>query len=1020
MKAGRLVLCAALVVAAGRTHGSAPTPAGTGLSAPMTAGGDPRVGPIQDAYTTRTIQLTLTEGTAMAAAASPDGRWIAIDLLGSLWVLPSRGGEARKITPDLLEARQPTWSPDSEWIAFQGYDDEAWHIYVIAREGGEPKAITSGPFDDREPDWSHDGRLIAFSSDRAGGISTIWQVAPANGTIGQVSLRDGWMPCWSPGDREVVFVSADLGPGGIPTRASVPGLYAHTQGEDRLVLPAKDMPMPAAPACARVTSPIAYASPSGLYVSGQPVTKREDVFPFRPQWLRRDEILYTADGRIKRRSTFTDSVVDIPFKATVTLQRSTYTIAHRLLETTAPQRVGGIVSPAVAPDGRSIAFVAMSDVWILPLGGVPIRVTDDPFVELDPSWSPDGTEIAFASDRGGQMDLWIHNLKTSEDTKLTKDGGVSGAAWSPDGAHIAYRVDGRGVAIVNLRRDQHAFGVTRRDTGGEIGRPTWAADHSAIAFGALFPYSNRFREGMNQLLLQRLDTGGLFSSLLFPDHSAGDRQHNGPVWAPDGFHMAFVSEGRLWSVAVDASGAATSLPLEIGAPLRGEDRPEAPSWEKDSRHVVYLTPAGFRRVPADGGPGDRIPIQMAWKGAAPPARVVVHAGHVFDGVLEALHDESDIVIENGIISEVAGHRPELHAGAAVVQADRETVMPGLVEMHAHLSREYGERFGRIWLAYGITSLRIPAINAYEGLELRESFDAGRRPGPRVFSAGDPFDGARIYYPGGVSIESDEQLDRELERATTLGFDFFKTYVRLPDRFQKRVVEYAHARGLPVTSHELYPAIAFGIDGVEHLAGTSRRGYSPKVSATNIAYKDVIDLLAKSGVTLTPTIGILGGFLARATGDRALLTDERLALFPKSVVLMLADLASQRPDPRLDALVKPYETMLKSIVTAGGTIVAGTDAPIVPYGLSLHVELEEYVRSGMTPFQALQTATVNAARALGLDEELGTIEPGKRADLTFVGDDPLRDIRNARDVRRVMKGGRVYTLKELITPDRKDR
>ncbi len=79
---------------------------------------------------------------------------------------------------------------------------------------------------------------------------------------------------------------------------------------------------------------------------------------------------------------------------------------------------------------------------------------------------------------------------------------------------------------------------------------------------------------------------------------------------------------------------------------------------------------------------------------------------------------------------------------------------------------------------------------------------------------------------------------------------------------------------------------------------------------------------------------------------------------------------------------------------------------MPYGLGLHVELESYVHAGLTPFQALQTATVNAAQALGLDDELGTIEPGKLADLTFLGGDPLTDIRNTRDVKRVMRGGRL--------------
>src|SRR5262245_30728760 len=99
--------------------------------------------PSQDLSTTRQIELSLTEGTSMSASMSPDRRWIAIDLVGALWVLPSRGGEAKQITPPLLEARLPTWSDDSKSIAFQGYDDGVWHIYAIGRDGGEVKQLTS-------------------------------------------------------------------------------------------------------------------------------------------------------------------------------------------------------------------------------------------------------------------------------------------------------------------------------------------------------------------------------------------------------------------------------------------------------------------------------------------------------------------------------------------------------------------------------------------------------------------------------------------------------------------------------------------------------------------------------------------------------------------------------------------------------------------------------------------------------------------------------------------------------------
>ena len=160
---------------------------------------------LQDLATSREITLEIHEGTSMAAAASPDRRSIAIDLLGSIWILPFRGGEAKRITPELLEARQPSWSPDSKSIAFQGYEDGTWHVFVISRDGGAAKALTSGQFDDREPAWSHDGSRIAFSSDRQGGMTSIWTVVVATGEIRRIGTRDGWMPVWSPNDQEITY-----------------------------------------------------------------------------------------------------------------------------------------------------------------------------------------------------------------------------------------------------------------------------------------------------------------------------------------------------------------------------------------------------------------------------------------------------------------------------------------------------------------------------------------------------------------------------------------------------------------------------------------------------------------------------------------------------------------------------------------------------------------------------------------------------------------------------------------------
>ena len=952
----------------------------------------------QEPLTSREIDITLTEGTSMAAAASPDHRWIAIDLLGALWVLPYRGGNAKKITPDLLEAGQPAWSPDSESIAFQGYgDDGAWHIYVISREGGEARAVTSGEFDDREPAWSHDGNRIAFSSDRYGGITTIWTVGTQSHDVAQVNERDCWMPSWAPNGQEITCVSADVRQ---PPNNRHPGLWTIGVGRERMILDAAQAKIDVAAAAWNPDGVILALTANGrLFLEGRPVSgANEDVFPFRPQWISEGEVLYTADGHIKRRSIAGQTTV-VNFTATVPLKRDTYTIAHRqALEPTEAQPLMGIVHPVVSPDGRAIAFTALGDLWVYPIDGTPVRLTNDSAVELDPAWSPDGLQLAFSSDRSGHMNLWVRDFRTNQDTQLAEErGAVSGAAWSPDGNHIAYLVDGRSAKVLTVRRDEHRGVVPPAPIGGGgLGRPTWNGENKAIMVGSLFPFSNRFREGLNQALLLTLDPSGTFSSVLFPGHSAGNREDAGPAWSPDGLRMAFASEGALWNLPVDFKGAPTGPPRQIA-----DGDPESPSWEGDSRHLVYQTPRGLWRIPADGGQPERIPLDLQWQPSVPPDRVVVHAGHVLDGTTDGLRAETDIIVERGVIRELTDHNPDLHVGA-VVDASNETVIPGLIDMHVHVDPGYGENFGRAWLAYGITSVRIAAINPFEGLELREAIAHGRRAGPRTFMAGDPFEGVRTSAPGGVTLTSEGQIEAEIDRASVLGSDFLATEGRLSERVRKAVVQHAHARGLPVTSPKLYPAVAFGADGVE---GAGR------------GYRDFIDLVVKSGITLTPMIGIRGGFDARASGDKTLLFDPRLSLFPLPLVSMLTDDATRMPniqrDAERDAALKPYEATLKAISTGGGKIVAGTDAPAVPYGLGLEMEIESYVHAGLTPFQALQTATKNAATALGLDDQLGTVERGKLADLTFLGGDPLADIKNLRDVRRVMRGGRIYLVSDLI-------
>ncbi len=951
------------------------------------------------------ISLTIREGTSMAAALSPDGRTLMIDLLGSLWTLPASGGVATRVTEEYLDARQPVWAPDNRRVAFQGYAEGAWQLYVMNADGSGLRAVTSGPFDDREPSWSRDGNRIAFSSDRSGNYD-IFDVDLATSAVRQLTRNpaNDFFPAYSPASSTIAFVSERDDRRGVWTIDATTGAetsLAAAQG-------AVNAPSWSADGSTLIYNVIA-ANRSQLIVDGRALSTDEDVFPFRAQWASPSEVIYTADGKIKKRSIQGGAPSMIEFTAKVSFTRPPYRRAVRDFDSRAPRPVRGIMAPVISPDGSQVAFAALGDLWLMPIGpstslgtsGTARRLTNDRFVEMDPTWAPDGRSIAFSSDRDGSMDLWVRELESGADRKVAS--GATKASWAPRGSEIAYITRDGSLAVTGRAAPIHA---PIRD----VGRPTWAPEGS-IAITALQPYSTRFREGTNQLILVSTTGGADRRPNAVAHHSIGTREHDGPVWSRDGSKMAFVMDGVMHVMATTPAGEIAGAPRQLS-----DDIADSPSWAADSKRLLYQTANGFTLVDVTDGRTTDVPVNLSWSPAIPSGRTVIHAARVFDGNSPTLRHGVDIVIRDHRIEQVVDHRGDLHTGR-VIDAGDGVVMPGLIEMHAHLSKDYGEALGRIWLAYGITSVRNPAANAYEALEDKESIGAGVRRGPRVFATGGPFDGLRVFYSGGVPLANDGQFNAELQKTTRLGYDLIKTYVRLDDRLQKRVIDFAHANGLPVTSHEIYPAIASGADGVEHIRGTSRRGYNPKVTALNRSYQDVIELLTASKMTITPTIGISGVFPVALVRDPSRIDDPRFrTLFPASVVSDMERLSKSIARPDLDALaavLRPFGDTVRRVVKGGGVVIAGTDSPIFPYALAYHTELEIFTQSGLTPFEVLQTATTRAAEALGESANLGSIEAGKLADLVIVADDPLVDVRNARKVRTVIKNGEVHTLEELL-------
>ena len=989
----------------------------------------------------RQIEVTLEEGTDFAAALSPDGRIIAIDLQGTIWQLPAAGGTAKASTDAMGDARQPAFSPDGKRIAFQSYRDGNWHLWTVSAEGTDLRQLTFGPFDDREPHWSSDGSKITFSSDREGTYD-LWELELETGRLDRLTTGAGneFAPAWSPDDQRIAFVSEqdlvvvpsipgsrDSGDGISETARSVRVLFR--DGKQRTVTTVTGNA--SAPSWSPDGTMLLFNEIEGLESrlllvdvtesgslssSNKPrlvTLPDEDVFPFRASWLSPTEFLYTADGKIKRRSLDLSDPETVAFKATVTLERHTYERRRRDFDSTDPQPVLGIVTPAVSPDGSHIAFVALGDLWLLTIGGEPERLTEDGFVELHPAWSSDGERLVYACDRAGTMDLWIKNLRTGEDRQLTdRPGAETYPAWSPDNSLVVFS-DGRGaLELVDVVSgevvDLHAPLMSESNCCSPAsGRATWSSDGTVVAVSALNRYSSRFREGRNDILLISRHGSPDRRVTPFSHRSIGSRGTDGPVWSPDGSMMAFTSDGALWVVPVGKAGE------PIGPPRRfANELAEAISWTGDSRAIFFMAVDRLQRVSLDDGRVETVPLELTWRQKLPTDRLVVHAGRLFDGRSDSLRRDMDIIIMGHRIREITPHRSDLHSGR-VVDSGQGTVIPGLIDMHVHQQAGFGEVLGRIWLSYGITSVREPLSNPYEARERLESISSGKRVGPREFFTGQSFDGSRTYYAGALAMDAGAQLEAELDRARKLEYDFIKTYVRLSDPVQKRIVERAHEMGIPVTSHELYPAAAYGTDGIEHYRGTSRRGYSPKATWTFRTYQDVIEILARSGMATTPTMGVFSFPLA-AVREPALIEDRRLDLFPSPVIESIrAAMERARKDraseenrlERLGRIVKDYSE-------AGVRILGGTD--IHPYAVSLHAELQHFVEeAGLSPLRALQTVSLHAAESLGAAEDLGSIEAGKLADIVIVDGNPLEEIRDARRVRTVIQNGQVYELEDLL-------